>query len=142
MLPCVFFQRTTVSLHRVNHSVPWVKSIPLVIQCCLVFSRDNNLLVQSELFSTMGKIQPFTASMSTNSQLLLDFHCHLTTSEVVGYLGGKWDYTTQHLSIQQTFPCRCRLGDSQNAPLVEEEVCSVIFESCHEKTCLWGLRPG
>ena len=30
--------------------------------------------------------------------LLQDFHCHLTTSEVVGYLGGKWDYTTQRKS--------------------------------------------
>lgn len=83
---------------------------------------DNNILVQSELFSALGKVQPFTVSMSTNSQLLLDFHCHLTTSEVVGYLGGKWDYTTQHLSIQQAFPCRCRLGDGGNAPLVEEEI--------------------
>ena len=87
-----------------------------------LFCRDNNMLVQSELFSALGKVQPFTVSMSTNSQLLLDFHCHLTTSEVVGYLGGKWDYTTQHLSIQQAFPCRCRLGDGGNAPLVEEEV--------------------
>ena len=33
--------------------------------------RDNNLLVQSELFSKMGKVQPFTVSMSTNSQLLM-----------------------------------------------------------------------
>lgn len=24
-----------------------------------------------------------------------DFHCHLTTSEVVGYLGGRWDTNTQ-----------------------------------------------
>lgn len=26
---------------------------------------------------------------------LQDFHCHLTTSEVVGYLGGKWDQSAQ-----------------------------------------------
>lgn len=24
-----------------------------------------------------------------------DFHCHLTSSEVVGYLGGRWDTNTQ-----------------------------------------------
>lgn len=34
-----------------------------------------------------------------------DFHCHLTTSEVVGYLGGRWDTTTQrkassHVTLQ------------------------------------------
>jgi hypothetical protein len=39
----------------------------------------------------MGKIQPFLLSMSTNAVLVMDFHCHLTTSEVVGYLAGHWD---------------------------------------------------
>lgn len=27
--------------------------------------------------------------------LFQDFHCHLTSSEVVGYLGGRWDTNTQ-----------------------------------------------
>lgn len=85
-------------------------------------SIEGNQLVECETFSSLGKIQPYTVSMSTNSLLLMDFHCHLTTSEVVGYLGGKWDQSTQHLSIQQAFPCRCRLGDGQNATLVEEEI--------------------
>ncbi|XP_045180077.2 MPN domain-containing protein-like isoform X2 [Mercenaria mercenaria] len=83
---------------------------------------DMNQLVSCEMFTSLGKIQPYTVSMSTNSLLLMDFHCHLTTSEVVGYLGGKWDQSAQHLSIQQAFPCRCRLSDSQNAALVEEEI--------------------
>lgn len=42
-------------------------------------------------FSNLGKIQPFLVSMSTNAVLVMDFHCHLTTSEVSGYLAGQWD---------------------------------------------------
>ncbi|XP_052813707.1 MPN domain-containing protein-like [Mya arenaria] len=87
---------------------------------------DMNQLVACEFFASSGNVQPYTVSMSTNSLLLIDFHCHLTTSEVVGYLGGKWDQTSQHLSIQQAFPCRCRLSDAQNAPLVEEEIRSTM----------------
>lgn len=52
---------------------------------------DPNTLVESVPFSVMGKIQPFLVSMSTNAALVMDFHCHLTTSEVVGYLAGHWD---------------------------------------------------
>jgi hypothetical protein len=52
---------------------------------------DPNTLIESTPFSTMGKIQPFLLSMSTNAVLVMDFHCHLTTSEVVGYLAGHWD---------------------------------------------------
>ncbi|KAL3854381.1 hypothetical protein ACJMK2_013652 [Sinanodonta woodiana] len=83
---------------------------------------DSNTLVQCEMFSNMSKLQPFSVSVTTNVLLLMDFHCHLTTSEVVGYLGGKWDPTTQHLSILQAFPCKCRLGDAQCAPVVEDEI--------------------
>ncbi|XP_066263606.1 MPN domain-containing protein-like isoform X10 [Branchiostoma lanceolatum] len=84
--------------------------------------KDPNTLVEYSHFSALGKMQPFTMSITTNCLLLMDFHCHLTTSEVVGYLGGKWDPASQHLSILQAFPCRCRLGDKENAIMVEEEI--------------------
>ncbi|XP_066263604.1 MPN domain-containing protein-like isoform X8 [Branchiostoma lanceolatum] len=84
--------------------------------------QDPNTLVEYSHFSALGKMQPFTMSITTNCLLLMDFHCHLTTSEVVGYLGGKWDPASQHLSILQAFPCRCRLGDKENAIMVEEEI--------------------
>ncbi|CAH1249846.1 MPND [Branchiostoma lanceolatum] len=84
--------------------------------------QDPNTLVEYSHFSALGKMQPFTMSITTNCLLLMDFHCHLTTSEVVGYLGGKWDPASQHLSILQAFPCRCRLGDKENAIVVEEEI--------------------
>lgn len=76
-----------------------------------------------------------------------DFHCHLTWSEVVGYLGGRWDINNQSaywelggqahtwgstysfllvtstvLTVLRAFPCRSRLGDPDTAATVEEEV--------------------
>ncbi|XP_054284456.1 MPN domain-containing protein-like isoform X2 [Macrosteles quadrilineatus] len=83
---------------------------------------DPNTLVESVPFSVMGKIQPFLVSMSTNAALVMDFHCHLTTSEVVGYLAGHWDVNAHNLAITHVFPCRSRLSDREMAPLVEQEI--------------------
>ncbi|XP_061183924.1 MPN domain-containing protein-like [Saccostrea echinata] len=83
---------------------------------------DPHTLVECESFKELDKIQPFTVSIASNALLLMDFHCHLTSSEVVGYLGGKWNQNTQHLTIVNAFPCKCRLADSKKAPLVEEEI--------------------
>ncbi|XP_055869886.1 MPN domain-containing protein-like [Biomphalaria glabrata] len=83
---------------------------------------DPHTLVKCEHFDSQGKIQPFTVSLTSNTLLLMDFHCHLTKSEVVGYLGGRWDSHRQHLSVEQVFPARCRLGDKDRALSVEEEI--------------------
>jgi hypothetical protein len=63
---------------------------------------DPNTLIESTSFSTIGKIQPFLVSMSTNAVLVMDFHCHLTTSEVVGYLAGHWDVNA-HSTCSRNF---------------------------------------
>lgn len=108
-----------------------------------------NTLVELENYETPGaKTQPFSVNVSTNCLLVMDFHCHLTTGEVVGYLGGMWDQENQSeleqhqilimgiqfyqvyifvlkftgLNIIQAFPCRCRLGDKEKAVVAEEEV--------------------
>ena len=33
-----------------------------------------------------------------------DLHCHLTTGEVVGYLGGRWDRDNHGMDIHLCFP--------------------------------------
>ncbi|XP_022189367.2 MPN domain-containing protein CG4751 [Nilaparvata lugens] len=87
---------------------------------------DGNLLVESTPFSTIGKIQPFLVSLATNAALVMDLHCHLTTSEVVGYLAGYWDVNGHNLAITHAFPCRCRLGDKESAPMMEAEICKAL----------------
>ncbi|XP_067002459.2 MPN domain-containing protein isoform X2 [Anabrus simplex] len=89
-------------------------------------AHDPNTLVESTPFSALGKIQPFLVSLATNAVLVMDFHCHLTTSEVVGYLAGHWDVNAHNLAITHAFPCRSRLGDRELAPLVEADICRAI----------------
>ena len=84
--------------------------------------RPLKVMVKCTPFSALDRIQPFTITISTNALLLIDFHCHLTSKEVVGYLAGSWDVQTHNLAILQAFPCRSKLTDKDNAALVEEEV--------------------
>ncbi|XP_016159920.1 PREDICTED: MPN domain-containing protein [Ficedula albicollis] len=75
------------------------------VRYCTLGTRDSarnpQTLVEVTSFAAINKFQPFNVAISSNVLLLLDFHSHLTRSEVVGYLGGRWDTNTQ---------CRWGLG--------------------------------
>ncbi|TRY95205.1 hypothetical protein DNTS_010016 [Danionella cerebrum] len=90
-------------------------------------TRDPHTLVELSAFSAINRFQPFNVAVSSNVLLLMDFHCHLTSSEVVGYLGGRWDTNTQLLTVLRAFPCRTRLADKDAAPVIEEEICQNLF---------------
>ncbi|XP_063311999.1 MPN domain-containing protein isoform X3 [Pelobates fuscus] len=90
-------------------------------------ARDPHTLVEVTSFTAINKFQPFHVAISSNSLLLLDFHSHLTKSEVVGYLGGQWDTNNQMLTILRAFPCRSRLKDTETAATTEEEICQSLF---------------
>uniref|UniRef100_A0A8D0GU25 MPN domain-containing protein n=1 Tax=Sphenodon punctatus TaxID=8508 RepID=A0A8D0GU25_SPHPU len=97
------------------------------IRTATVSSRNPHTLVEVTSFTAVNKFQPFNVAVSSNVLLLLDFHSHLTKSEVVGYLGGRWDTNSQLLTVLRTFPCRTRLGDGELAAAVEEEICQNLF---------------
>ncbi|KAK9692677.1 Restriction Enzyme Adenine Methylase Associated [Popillia japonica] len=90
------------------------------------FTHDANTLIECVPFSNLGKIQPFLVTLSTNAALLMDFHCHLSKSEVSGYLAGHWDVNTHNLQITHAFPCRNTKSDRENAPQVESEISKSI----------------
>ncbi|NXG73451.1 MPND protein, partial [Baryphthengus martii] len=94
------------------------------VRYCTLGTRDSarnpQTLVEVTSFAAINKFQPFNVAISSNVLLLLDFHSHLTRSEVVGYLGGRWDTNTQLLTVLRAFPCRTRLGDAEAAGPVEE----------------------
>ncbi|NXG41309.1 MPND protein, partial [Psilopogon haemacephalus] len=94
------------------------------VRYCTLGTRDSarnpQTLVEVTTFAAVNKFQPFNVAISSNVLLLLDFHSHLTRSEVVGYLGGRWDTNTQLLTVLRAFPCRTRLGDAEAAGAVEE----------------------
>ncbi|XP_053869288.1 MPN domain-containing protein isoform X2 [Malaclemys terrapin pileata] len=101
------------------------------VRYCTLGSRDSarnpHTLVEVTSFAAINKFQPFNVAISSNVLLLLDFHSHLTRSEVVGYLGGRWDTSSQVLTVLRAFPCRTRLGDTESAATVEEEICQNLF---------------
>ncbi|KAG9480705.1 hypothetical protein GDO78_012262 [Eleutherodactylus coqui] len=99
----------------------------LLSRSCSTRLRDPHTLVQLTSFVALNKFQPFHVSISSNTLLLLDFHSHLTRSEVVGYLGGRWDTNSQLLTVLRAFPCRSRLKDTEIAAAVEEEIYHSLF---------------
>ncbi|XP_057303822.1 MPN domain-containing protein-like [Hydractinia symbiolongicarpus] len=91
---------------------------------------DPTTLVECAQFQSTGKIQPFSIAISTSALLLIDFHCHLTTVEVSGYLAGKWDASRQHLRVTKAYPCR--YDDSFKEKDVEQ-VENEIYEDMESK---------
>jgi len=84
---------------------------------------DPKTLVECNQFHTTGRIQPFSITISTSASLLIDFHCHLTISEVSGYLVGKWDIGRQHLRVLQACPCKYPQNASpEEIEIVEKDI--------------------
>ncbi|XP_036702169.1 MPN domain-containing protein isoform X2 [Balaenoptera musculus] len=73
--------------------------IRVPVRYCMLGSRDSarnpHTLVEVTSFAAINKFQPFNVAISSNVLFLLDFHSHLTRSQVVGYLGGRWDINRQ-----------------------------------------------
>ncbi|EHB14615.1 MPN domain-containing protein [Heterocephalus glaber] len=105
--------------------------IRVPVRYCMLGSRDSarspHTLVEVTSFAAINKFQPFNVAVSSNVLFLLDFHSHLTRSEVVGYLGGRWDINSQMLTVLRAFPCRSRLGDADIAAAIEEEIYQSLF---------------
>ncbi|XP_008835210.1 MPN domain-containing protein isoform X1 [Nannospalax galili] len=110
---------------------PVDSKVQVPVRYCMLGSRDSarnpHTLVEVTSFAAINKFQPFNVAISSNVLFLLDFHSHLTRSEVVGYLGGRWDINSQMLTVLRAFPCRCRLGDANSAAAVEEEIYQSLF---------------
>ncbi|XP_026324590.1 MPN domain-containing protein CG4751 isoform X2 [Hyposmocoma kahamanoa] len=83
---------------------------------------DANMLTEAVSFSSVGKVQPFLVSVSSNACLVLDIHCHLKKEEVYGYLAGTWDLNNHNLMITHTFPCLVSKNDTRPKVLVELDI--------------------
>lgn len=85
-------------------------------------THNPNTMVKCIPFSAVDRIQPFNVTVSTNALLLVDFHSHLVSGEVAGYLAGSWDFSSHTLTVTQAFPCRTDLSQEANASAIEEEI--------------------
>ncbi len=48
----------------------------------------------------------------------MDLHAHLSSTEVIGLLGGVWKADRRHIEVVRAFPCRRAVG-SQSGTSVE-----------------------
>lgn len=85
-------------------------------------TQNQNTMIKCIPFSAVDRIQPFNVTVSTNALLLVDFHSHLVSGEVAGYLAGSWDSSQHVLTVTQAFPCRTILNDDASASAIEDEI--------------------
>ena len=58
--------------------------------------------------------QPFDMLVSPSCLLVMDYHSHLCSNEIIGFLGGTWDGEKRELKISRALPAK-------QLPLSEEE---------------------
>ncbi|KAI9496157.1 hypothetical protein BDB00DRAFT_869791 [Zychaea mexicana] len=75
--------------------------------------------------SNMSGCQPFELQVHSNVLLEMDFHAHLMTTEIIGFLAGEWDKVQKKMCIKEAFPCRS-LNTGQNDVNVEMDPTSAI----------------
>ncbi|KAJ2963594.1 hypothetical protein NQZ79_g1454 [Umbelopsis isabellina] len=75
--------------------------------------------------SGVAGCQPFEMKMQSNVLVAMDFHAHLMTTEIIGFLAGKWDKEKKHMMVQAAYPCRS-LNTGQNDVNVEMDPTSAI----------------
>ena len=76
-------------------------------------SDHTSMLVDVDTFQALGKIQPFTVSLSSSAMLILDLHSHMVKESVCGYLAGQWDLNAHNLAITHAFPCLTSTDDPE-----------------------------
>jgi proteasome lid subunit RPN8/RPN11 len=75
--------------------------------------------------SNVNGCQPFEITVESNVLLAMDFHAHLMTTEIIGFLAGEWDKESMRMSVREAFPCRS-IETGQNDVNVEMDPESAI----------------
>ncbi|KAI9484100.1 MAG: hypothetical protein EXX96DRAFT_477891 [Benjaminiella poitrasii] len=97
-----------------------------------IISKDDDPLTMIKCEPFIGKpgsnvagSQPFEITVESNVLLAMDFHAHLMTTEIIGFLAGDWDKESKHMTIREAFPCRS-IETGQNDVNVEMDPTSAI----------------
>lgn len=93
-------------------------------------NEDPLTLIKCEPFtgkpgSNVNGSQPFEISVNSNVLVAMDFHAHLMTTEIIGFLAGEWDKETMKMTIREAYPCRS-IETGQNDVNVEMDPTSAI----------------
>ncbi|KAI7903590.1 uncharacterized protein BX663DRAFT_507009 [Cokeromyces recurvatus] len=97
-----------------------------------IFNKNDDPLTMIKCEPFIGKpgsnisgSQPFEITVESNVLLAMDFHAHLMTTEIIGFLAGDWDIETKRMIIREAFPCRS-IETGQNDVNVEMDPTSAI----------------
>ena len=76
---------------------------------------DDHQMVQCEEYagapgSGAPGAQPFRVLVAPAAELMMDFHAHLSLSEVIGLLGGSWDADMRVLRCGRALSGTCLFG--------------------------------
>jgi proteasome lid subunit RPN8/RPN11 len=52
------------------------------------------------------KVQPFVVKVCPDATFVADLHAHLSDSEIIGLLGGRYVHSERCLYVQAAFPCK------------------------------------
>ncbi|CAO3655495.1 unnamed protein product [Mucor hiemalis] len=93
-------------------------------------NEDPLTLIKCEPFtgkpgSNVNGSQPFELLVNSNVLVAMDFHAHLMTTEIIGFLAGEWDKETMKMTIHEAYPCRS-IETGQNDVNVEMDPTSAI----------------
>ncbi|KAG0222151.1 hypothetical protein BGX31_009316 [Mortierella sp. GBA43] len=105
-------ERTSISFRQMAGDLD-----PLTMVKCEPFCGQPN--------SGVLGCQPFGIKVQSNVLLGMDFHAHLMTTEIIGFLAGDWDATARVIHIKAIFPCRS-LPTGQNHVNVEMDPTSEL----------------
>jgi proteasome lid subunit RPN8/RPN11 len=88
---------------------------------------DCHTLLMCEEYGQGGQgPQPFAVKMHPTAAFLCDLHAHLSESEIIGLLGGRWDEQGKCLYIHMPFPCRATEREDDGSTDVEMESTSQV----------------
>ncbi|KAI9304588.1 hypothetical protein BJ944DRAFT_231160 [Cunninghamella echinulata] len=100
-----------------TYEVIGLNSDPLTLVKCGEFDRNVD--------RSHANAQPFSLGIDTNTLLVMDFHAHLMTTEIIGLLAGTWDWKQRRIEIKEAFPCKS-LNTGQNEVNVEMDPSSAF----------------
>ena len=102
-------------------------------KCEVTKSETKSFSELKELFELSSKcqvdpsrIQPFAVKVCPDAAFVADLHAHLSDSEIIGLLGGRYVSTERCLYVQAAFPCKSTSREDAGLTDVEMDPVSQV----------------
>ena len=89
-------------------------------------SRSLSQLIKGSRLQ-LDQVQPFSIKVCPDAMLLADLQSHLSESEIIGFLGGRYIESERCIYVQAAFPCKSTTRNDQGFTDVEMDPVSQII---------------